>query len=413
MGIKKRRVHLSALLLSALLSVPGAWAQSGEWTLTYSVGGRMMTATLTLAEKDGAWTGVWKSARGEGVVEDVIVDGEDLRFVRVFSLQGRERKFAFSGTMKAGVLTGRMGAGERAITVAGALSGYTSPAQTPRERRRRGSRRPPTIADMPYGEHRKQVIDFWKAVSPTPTPLVLYIHGGGFQGGSKSGINQGTLGELLAAGISVASVEYRVIPDKPLPAAHFDARRALQFLRSKATELNLDKTRVGAFGGSAGAQLCMWLAYHDEMAAADSADPVARESTRLLCVAQNGGQITMDLGWWLEHIPGYDEAHRDQLASFGVQTKEALAPMIEEYSVITHVTRDDVPTFMSYGQNPEDPVPEDPSRAFGWKVHHVTFGIKLKERMDALGIEADLKYPRGESKYASNAEFFKAQLLKP
>jgi len=88
------------------------------------------------------------------------------------------------------------------------------------------------------------------------------------------------------------------------------------------------------------------------------------------------------------------------------------APILEEYSVITHVTADGVPTFMSYGQNPEDPVPEDPSKASGWKVHHVTFGIKLKERMDALGIEADLKYPRGESKYASNAAFFKAKLLK-
>ena len=412
MGIKKWSVPLRAMVLLAFLCVPAAWAQSGEWALKYKVGGRSMTATLTLEEKDGAWTGVWKNSRGERVVEDVMVDGEDLRFVRVFTLQGRERKFAFSGKMKGGVLTGRMGEGERAVAVLGLLSGYTPAAET-RERRKRGSKRLPTIADMPYGEHPKQVIDFWKAASDTPTPLVLYIHGGGFRGGSKSGIHQGTLGELLDAGISVASVEYRVISDKPLPAAHMDARRALQFLRNKAAELNLDKTRVGAFGGSAGAQLCMWLAYHDEMAVADSADPIARESTRLMCVAQNGGQITMDLGWWIEHIPGYDEPHRDQLASFGVKTKEALAPIIEEYSVITHVTADDVPTFMSYGQNPEDPVPEDPSKASGWKVHHVTFGIKLKERMDALGIEADLKYPRGKSKYASNAEFFKAKLLKP
>jgi len=96
MGIKKRSVHLTAMVLLALLCVPGAWAQSGEWALNYKVGGRSMTATLTLAEKDGAWTGVWKSSRGERAVEDVMVDGEDLRFVRVFKLQGRERKFAFS-----------------------------------------------------------------------------------------------------------------------------------------------------------------------------------------------------------------------------------------------------------------------------------------------------------------------------
>jgi len=67
-----------------------------------------------------------------------------------------------------------------------------------------------------------------------------------------------------------------------------DAARALQFVRSKAAEWNIDKTRIGATGGSAGACSSLWLAFHDDLADPKSSDPVARESTRLLCAAVIG-----------------------------------------------------------------------------------------------------------------------------
>jgi len=61
---------------------------------------------------------------------------------------------------------------------------------------------------------------------------------------------------------------------------------------------------------------------------------------------------------------------------------------------------------MSYGMRPDDPVPSDATRAQGWKVHHVVFGIKLKEKMDELGLEADLKYPGAKTTCRSDADFF-------
>src|SRR5690349_4341911 len=45
--------------------------------------------------------------------------------------------------------------------------------------------RKPTEANVPYGKHPKQVVDFYKAESKEPTPVVVYIHGGGWMGGSK------------------------------------------------------------------------------------------------------------------------------------------------------------------------------------------------------------------------------------
>src|SRR5262245_40151966 len=41
----------------------------------------------------------------------------------------------------------------------------------------------PTAANVAYGTHERQVLDFWQARSDRPTPLVLYIHGGGWQNG--------------------------------------------------------------------------------------------------------------------------------------------------------------------------------------------------------------------------------------
>ncbi len=284
-------------------------------------------------------------------------------------------------------------------------------------RSRRGARsrpqlRPPTRKDVKYGPHERNVLDFYKAESDKPTPVAVFIHGGGFRGGSKRALNAGTLRELLDAGISVAAVEYRFVSDKPLPAAHYDSLRALQFIRSKASQWNIDKKRMGAFGGSAGAQICMWLAFHDEMAQPASLDAVERESSRLSCVATNGGQTTMDFDWWKRWIPGYDKPHRNRTEVFGDITDEELRKIVSDISALSLVTADDPPIFMSYGMRPDAPVPDEASRAQGWKVHHVMFGIKLREKMDELGVEADLKYPGAKTNYRSITDFF-IRKLKP
>ena len=113
--------------------------------------------------------------------------------------------------------------------------------------------------NVSYGPHRMQVIYFWRATSDKPTPLLVYIHGGGWSGGDRS-VVRSMLQPALAAGISVASVEYRTIKDStadgvvpPVKGPMVDCARALQFCRSKAVEWNLDKTKVALAGGSAGA----------------------------------------------------------------------------------------------------------------------------------------------------------------
>ena len=159
--------------------------------------------------------------------------------------------------------------------------------------------RAPTAANVAYGTHERQVLDFYKAESAKPTPLLFFIHGGGWVAGDKA--RPGSLEECLAAGISVVSINYRyswqaqregVMPPVKWPLE--DAARALQFVRSRAGEWNIDKQRIGASGGSAGACSSLYLAFHDDMADPKSSDLIARESTRLWCAAVSGAQTSLD-----------------------------------------------------------------------------------------------------------------------
>jgi acetyl esterase/lipase len=271
----------------------------------------------------------------------------------------------------------------------------------------------PAQANVAYGPHERNVLDLWLAKPDSPAPLAIFIHGGGFIGGSKEQINARELRELLDAGISVAALNYRLLAQAPLPAAHQDVARAVQFLRAKAGEWNLDKTRFGGFGGSAGAQLVMYLAFHDDLADPASSDPVARESSRLACVAPNAGQITMDMKWWDQHVPGYAEKaqrRRSNQELFGTDDEAAAMKINASLAALSLISRDDPPVFMSYGMAPESPLPTD-GQAQNWMIHHVIHGIELKKRCDQLGVEAHLKYPGAQTRYNSTVEFFKAKLL--
>jgi len=103
--------------------------------------------------------------------------------------------------------------------------------------------RAPTHANVPYGPHEANVLDLWIAEGDGPRPLHVYIHGGGWTGGDKfrKGNPQKT---WLTKGVSYAAINYRHTPESPLPAPVHDAARAIQFLRSKAAEWNIDKNRI-------------------------------------------------------------------------------------------------------------------------------------------------------------------------
>ena len=176
----------------------------------------------------------------------------------------------------------------------------------------------------------------------------------------------------LAAGISVVSINYRYSwqaqiagVQPPVKAPLEDAARALQFVRSKAREWNIDKQRIGASGGSAGACSSIWLAMHDDMADPKSSDPISHESTRLWCAAVVGAQTSLDpqqLKEWTPnsgyggHAFGFMDPHdiktRDTRFAEFLAHREEVLPWIKEYSPIEHASADDPPIYLIYSSAP-------------------------------------------------------------
>ena len=277
----------------------------------------------------------------------------------------------------------------------------------------------PTVSEISYGDHERHILDFWKAESTAPTPLVFVIHGGGWKGGTKERVNRFVdVNQLLESGISVVAINYRLmehVPDSgitpPVKVSLHDAARALQFVRSKASEWNINKERIGAAGGSAGACSSLWLAYHDDLSNPKSEDPIARESTRLWSAAVMGAQTTLDPKQMKEWTPnsryGGHAFGKKDFAQF-LADRESILPWIAEYSPYALVSADDPPVYIVYnnppaiGQEQKDP------------THTANFGVKLQEHCESVGIECEVMYPDAPNvQHETPTDYLIASLLQP
>jgi acetyl esterase/lipase len=277
---------------------------------------------------------------------------------------------------------------------------------------------PPTRADVPYGSDPLNVLDFWAAKGDGPRPLLVYIHGGGWTGGDKTKNddrqNGNAVRHYLASGISCAAINYRLTGTDPLPSPVYDAARAIQFIRFKAAEWNVDKSRIALTGTSAGACTSMWILLHDDLANPKSNDPVLRESTRVRAAAVYAGQTSIDPpvieGWLganvLKHRMIWMAVGEPNMAA-ALANYQKHRLLYAEFSPINHVDHNDPPLLMTY-ENVEKLPSED-------AIHHVEFGRKMKEKSDRVGHECHLliKGAAKSGKYGSAHEFLTAKLLSP
>jgi arylformamidase len=272
----------------------------------------------------------------------------------------------------------------------------------------------PTHADVSYGPHERNKLDFWRANGTAPRPLLVYIHGGGWTGGDKKQDPRG-IQPYLDKGISYAAINYRLTGESPLPAPVHDAALAIQFIKSKAVEWNIDKDHIALTGGSAGACTSMWLLFHDDLANENSTDPVLRESTRVCAAAVSGGQTSIDpmvIEKWLgpnvlKHRM-INMAVGEPTIEGALKNYEKHRALYEEFSPYNHVDGNDPPLFMTYGNNMKLP-----SENAGHGIHHPVYGVKLKEKSDKTGHECHLLIPdvSKSDKYPSATEFLLAKLL--
>jgi acetyl esterase/lipase len=98
-----------------------------------------------------------------------------------------------------------------------------------------------------------------------PAPVVVFLHGGGWRLGSRHSAGPAFpaatgFTPVAAAGIAVASVDYRLSGEATWPAQLHDAKAAVRWLRSRADELGIDPDRIAVWGESAGGHLAELVA---------------------------------------------------------------------------------------------------------------------------------------------------------
>ncbi|HYD55227.1 MAG TPA: alpha/beta hydrolase [Gemmatimonadaceae bacterium] len=217
------------------------------------------------------------------------------------------------------------------------------------------------------------------AVAP-PAPLVVLLHGGGWEGGSRASLRS-EMEALARLGYAAATVEYRLTERgrNLFPAAIADARCAVRFLRANAARLGIDGARIGAAGYSAGAHLASLLGTAATEAALDEpcGDPALEDvDPRVQAVISHAGP--QDL-----RVRGPYTAEQARLVTnfLGVfpgddPARAALA------SPLAHVSPGDAPMLLVAGTR-DDLVPVDHARWMADALREVGVEVTVLERRGA------------------------------
>lgn len=208
--------------------------------------------------------------------------------------------------------------------------------------------------------------------SDQPRPLIIWIHGGGWQGGDKE---RCPAAGFVTQGFIVASIEYRLTDVAPWPAQIYDCKAAVRFLRASAGRYDIDADRIGVWGASAGGHLAAMLGETNGDAAKEGAvGDNLKTSSSVQAVCDWFGPSDL-----VKLAEGAKES-KDGVP--GLLTKFVNGPLAEKQDVLkdasplTHVTKDDAPIYIMHGTD-DTLVPLDQSTV-------------LKEAFEKAGVKVTL-----------------------
>jgi acetyl esterase/lipase len=131
----------------------------------------------------------------------------------------------------------------------------------------------------------QQVMDIVRPKDTSrPHAAVLLIHGGGFRAGSRKGYQTLCI-RLAKLGYVAATADYRLAPKAPFPAAVYDVKAAVRYLRANAATLGIDPAKVGTMGGSAGGHLALFLGVTGNVPEFEGDGPNKEQSSKVQAVA--------------------------------------------------------------------------------------------------------------------------------
>ena len=281
--------------------------------------------------------------------------------------------------------------------------------------------------DIAYDNKARTQFDIWLPNSNTPTGLVIYIHGGGFTSGDKDFVYTVQSGGawdfpsdiryFLQNNIAFATVRYTLLnatgETEGIKKPMGDIRRALQYIRSRASEFNIAKEKVILAGNSAGAGSALWIALNNDFANAASSDPVLRESSRVKGVVARETQASYNIEdrWVNDVFPDYAITWSQILANetgniqkiYGVSSlaqysSPAITTYRQEVDMLALMSADDPEIWINNTLrdvvHPYNPFNQDiPS-------HHAFHARELRKKANAIGLRNVAYYGKNPTIYA-------------
>lgn len=206
------------------------------------------------------------------------------------------------------------------------------------------------LRDVEYvpGGGRAQSLDLYlPEKADVARPLIVWIHGGGWRGGTK---DRTPAVRLMDAGFAVASVEYRLSGVAKFPAQIEDCKAAIRFLRAKASEYGFDGTRIGVWGSSAGGHLVAMLGTAGDVKEFDKGEHL-NVSSRVQAVCDFFGPadlLTMGAQSPPNSRMNHDAPDSPESLLIGGAVQEN-KDKARAASPITYVTKDDAPFLIVHG----------------------------------------------------------------
>jgi acetyl esterase/lipase len=195
-------------------------------------------------------------------------------------------------------------------------------------------------------------------------PGIVLIHGGRWTHGDKTDLRPVAL-ELAADGFAVFSVNYRLAPQFPYPAAAEDLASAVEWIRARSADFGVDPRRIGAFGGSAGGYLAAMLA--------TSGEGSLRTGSRVAAAASWSGPLDL-VPLLVDDNPGVAEAVRVLLGCVEVTECAEEARLA---SPISHVDPTDAPLFIANSTGEVIPASQAQAMAAAYEAHGLPHELRL------------------------------------
>ena len=211
-------------------------------------------------------------------------------------------------------------------------------------------------ADIEYarvGEHSLK-LDLYVPTNAKSPPVVVWVHGGAWRGGSKS--NPSIL-PLTQSGYAVASVDYRLSPVAKFPAQIHDIKAAIRFLRATTIQHGISTHRLGISGGSAGGHLAALVGLSNGVKALEGTvggHPEQSSDVHAIAVFYGASNLTTILSQSTPHGVNMRTPALELLLGGLPDSKPDLARLA---SPVFHVDPRDPPLLWYHGdQDPQMPI---------------------------------------------------------